>query len=348
MFTGTSCGGEQDNGDFRVHCGASLSSNGREAFRCADTSSASGMTEESMLTRFAASMKIKSGTPTPHPRLWTIGLLAAVGGLLVVVSIYLLFNALPLLGDGGFGIALGLFIILLLIVPLVFGCGLLYLARRLQQGDRLARVLTVVTCAAVTLASLLSGARDAGWVLAAILALGLILLLPIDPVVRAHFSAPDARYGSEPTPVVAARALMVVVAACDVFVTLGFFVLSPYAGSLAGWGVVILTVGISVFVLSRQLAAGSTTARVLTTGLAAVYLVLSLFAGHGEPGVILPATFALCIPCLLWLPSSSREYFAGLDRPTAPLILAVEHTLNSVSSSLVGTFHADGPPTTKP
>jgi hypothetical protein len=218
----------------------------------------------------------------------------------------------------------------------------------------LARVLTVVTCAAVTLASLLSGARDAGWVLAAILALGLILLLPIDPVVRAHFSAPDARYGSEPTPVVAARALMVVVAACDVFVTLGFFVLSPYAGSLAGWGIVILAVavavavGVSVFVLSRQLAAGNATARVLTTGLAAVYLVLSLFAGHGEPGVILPATFALCIPCLLWLPSSSREYFAGLDRPTAPLILAVEHTLNSVSSSLVGTFHADGPPTTKP
>jgi hypothetical protein len=306
------------------------------------------MTEESMLTRFAASMKIKSGTPTPHPRLWTIGLLAAVGGLLVVVSIYLLFNALPLLGDGGFGIALGLFIILLLIVPLVFGCGLLYLARRLQQGDRLSRVLAVVTCAAVALASLLSGARDAGWVLAAILALGVILLLTIDPVVRAHFSGPDARYGSEPTPVVAARALMVVVAGCDVFVALGFFVLSPYAGSLAGWGVVILTVGISVFVLSRQLAAGSTTARVLTTGLAAVYLVLSLFAGHGEPGVILPVALALCIPCLLWLPNSSRKYFTGLDRPTAPLILAVEHTLNSVSSSLVGTFHADGPPTTKP
>jgi hypothetical protein len=349
MFMCTSCGGEQENGDFCMHCGASLSSNRPEASRSADASSAGGTTEDTVLKRFTTSMKIKPETPPPHPRLWAvIGLLAVVGGLLVVVSIYLLFNALPLLGDGGFGSALGLFIILLLIVPLVFGCGLLYLARRLQQGDRLSRVLTVVTCAAVALASLLSGARDAGWVLAAILALGVILLLTIDPVVRAHFSGPDARYGSEPTPVVAARGLMVVVAACDVFVALGFFVLSPYAGSLAVWGVVILTVGISVFVLSRQLAAGSTTARVLTTGLAAVYLVLSLFAGHGEPGVILPATFALCIPCLLWLPSSSREYFAGLDRPTAPLILAVEHTLNSVSSSLVGTFQDDGPPTTKP
>ena len=227
MFMCTSCGGEQENGDFCMHCGASLSSNPPEGSRSADTLSAAGLTEDTMLTRFTTSMKIKPGTPPPHPRLWAvIGLLAVVGGLLVVVSIYLLFNALPLLGDGGFGIALGLFIILLLIVPLVFGCGLLYLARRLQQGDRLSRVLTVVTCAAVALASLLSGARDAGWVLAAILALGVILLLTIDPVVRAHFSGPDARYSSEPTPVVAARALMVVVAGCDVFVALGFFVLS--------------------------------------------------------------------------------------------------------------------------
>jgi len=99
-------------------------------------------------------------------------------------------------------------------------------------------VLAVVTVQPCPCKSAFGSTRR-WWVLAAILALGVILLLTIDPLFG--LTSPDgARYGSEPTPVVAARALMVVVAGCDVFVALGFRTVTV-CRQLGRLGVVILT-----------------------------------------------------------------------------------------------------------
>jgi hypothetical protein len=345
MSACNSCGAVHQQGSYCPDCGALVPrdelplAHAEEAKSGLLVSRPGQSPDGTIMSRFTESLKIAPGAPSPSVRLWiVIGLLAAVGALLTGVTLYLVVETLPLYGDGGLGVAIATFILLVLTTPLIFGLGLLYLARRIQQGDRLARVFAIVTCAAVALACLLTGDRDVGFVLTALLAIGVIVMLTLDPVVRAHFSGEDARYANEPIPVVAARVLMVVVAACDVLVAVSFFVLAPYAGGLVIWGVVIAAIAISVFVLSRQLAVGNSTARVLTTLLAAAYFLVALLAGHGAPGVILPVALALSIVGLLWLPSKSRSYFGRLERPTMPVLLAFESALDRAADRVTTGF----------
>jgi hypothetical protein len=265
-------------------------------------------------------------------------LLGAIGVLLVVVSIYLFSQIASIFGDGSEGVELGLYFTLLLMIPLVLGVGILYLARRLQQGDRLARVLAVMTCLAIAVATLLTGTHDLGWTLTGLLAIGALLLLLLDPVVKNFFLGYDARYANEPVPVVAARTLMVVVAACDTFVGLAYLVLAPFDGHLIIWGIVSLAIALSVFVLSRQLAVGNPSARVLTTIIAAIYFVLSFFTGQGAPGVIVPVALAVSVVALLWLPNSSRRYFDHLADPSNPTLYAIDQSLNRAASKVSEAF----------
>ena len=79
--------------------------------------------------------------------------------------------------------------------------------------------------------------------------------------------------------------------------------------------------------------------------LAVVYLVLPLFRGHGEPGVILPVCIGPVHSVLALASQFVVQYFTGLDRPTAPLILAVEHTLSPVLERPRRAVPADGQPT---
>ncbi|MGH9089956.1 MAG: hypothetical protein ACRDZR_01025 [Acidimicrobiales bacterium] len=271
------------------------------------------------------------------PRLWiVVALLSLVGLVIVVPSLLLLVDSLAFFSFGnGFDTAFGVFVLVLLLVPLAFGLGCLYLARRIQQGDRVARVIAIVLCLSAAAACLLTGARDLGWVLAGLLALGAAGMLGLDPVVRSYFTGEDARYGAEPTGVVAARVLMVVVAVAMLLVGLLFLPLAAYEPSLAVYGVLQVVIALGVLYLSRRLAAGDATARVFATGAALVYLVDAIVAGHGEPGVILPVALALCVIGLLWLPDSSRRYFAGLPRPSRPLVAAVERAVDSAVTGAV-------------
>lgn len=284
-------------------------------------------------------------------RLWiVISLLGLVGLVIVVPSLLLLVDSLTLFSFGnGFDTAFGVFVVALLLVPLVFGLGCLYLARRIQQGDRVARVLAIALCLSGGAACLLTGARDLGWVLAGLLALGVPAMLGLDPVVRRHFTGDEARHGAEPSAVVAARVLMVVVAGGMLLVGVLFLPLAVYEPSLAVYGVVDIAVSLGVIYLSRRMAAGDATARVLATVLAFVYLVDAIVAGHGEPGVILPVALALCVIGLLWLPASSRRYFAGLPRPGQPLLATVERVVDSAIAGAVTSIRgaaADGESTT--
>ena len=292
-------------------------------------------------TELSGSSPINAQGPVPN-RLWlVISLLGGIGVLLVIVSIYLFSQIVSLFGYGSDGVEFGLYVTLLLMIPLVMGIGLLYLARRLQQGDRLSRVLAVMTCLAIAAATLLTGSHDFGWTLTGLLSIGALLLLLLDPVVKGHFIGDDARYASEPVPVVAARTLMVVVAACDTFVGLAYLVLAPFDGHLIVWGIISLTIAFAVFVLSRQLAVGNPSARVVTTILAAIYFVLSFFTGQGAPGVILPVALAGSVVALLWLPLSSRSYFDRLDDPSNPTLFAIDQSLNRAASKVSEAFNGD-------
>ncbi len=263
--------------------------------------------------------------PAPSGRLWAVILLLAITGtLLVAVAIYFVAQTFSIFGLGGFFSAIATFVLLVSLIPLLFGAGLFYLALRLKQGDKLARVLTVLTCSSIAVAAILSGSRDLGLGIIALMCVGVVLLLTADPVVRTHFSGPDARYAGEPVQIVSARALMVIVGVCVVIVGASFMVLAPWSGSLTIYGLIALAIGATVFWLSRKLAAGDASARLYTTALFVLYLIMAIIAGHGEPGVIIPVGLALGVVGLLWIPTASQQYFQELPRPTQPQLLAIE------------------------
>jgi hypothetical protein len=298
--------------------------------------------------RFKESWQIPIGTPSPPVRLWSIiAALGIVGGLTVIWSCYWGIKALSALGGGQLDTLLILFVLVVLAVPFCFGLGCIYLARRLQQGDRVARVLTVIVCTSAALAFLLSSVRDIVLVLVAVTCLVIAASLTADPVVRSHFTGPHAGHADEPTPVVAARVLVTIVGCCIFLIGIIFLPLADLDGILAFYGVVYLTIAIGLFYLSRGLSRGSAGARVVITLLALPYLIFSLLAGHGQPGVILPVGLSLSTVGLLWLPTSSRSYYASRPRPTQPLLASVERGLNAALAS-VSAPPAPAPPTPPP
>jgi hypothetical protein len=296
-----------------------------------------------------SSWQIPAGTPSPPGRLWAIiGALAVVGGLTVIWSCYWGIKALSVAGDGQLETLLVLFVLVVLAIPFSFGLGCVYLARRLQQGDRVARVLTVIVCVSAALAFLLSSVRDVVLVLVALACLVIAALLTVDPVVRGHFTGPRSGHADEPTPVVAARVLVTVVGCCIFLVGVIFLPLADLDGILALIGIIYIAIAVGLFYLSRALSRGSAAARVVVTLLALPYLIFSLLAGHGQPGVILPVGLALSTVGLLWLPASSRAYYATRPRPAQPWLAQVERGLDAAVGNLTGGFRPPNAPPPAP
>ncbi len=285
--------------------------------------------------RVRASWNLSPGTPSPPAQLWVvIATMGLIGVVSVGWSIYWASKALDLFSLGHLGVAVGVFILGVLAVPLSFGLGCTYLARRLQAADRVARVLTVVLCLSAAAAFILSGARDLTLVLVALVCIGVVVMLLADPATKSHFTGPHAIYGSEPSPVVASRVLMVIVGCCMFLVGVMLIPLSEIDGTLVIYGLLEIGLAGMVFWLSRRLSRGDPAARVFVTCLALLYALLSIVVGHGEPGVILPVGLALGTVGLLWLPRSSRIYFAALSRPSQPAVAAAERLVEGLISSL--------------
>jgi len=295
---------------------------------------ASGATVAHLWTQVRDSWMVPPDTPSPPAQLWAvIAVMGVVGAVSLGWSLWAMVTVLPVFSDGPIGVALGVFVIEVLTVPICFGIGSVYLARRLQGGDRVAWFLTITIMVPAAVAFLLTGARDLTLVLIAIGCLGIAAVLLFDPATKAHFRA----HGDEPPPVVAARVLMVVVGCCNFIVGVAFLPLVELEGVAVLYGLFDMAIGVATFMLSRRISAGDPTARVLVTGTAMIYGILSVIAGHGEPGVILPVGMALGTVGLLWAPRSSRMYFASLPRPTQPAIAAVERAIDNMIAAMTAS-----------
>lgn len=287
--------------------------------------------------RLRAAWRIPEGTPGAPVRLWAvITVLGIVGALSAGWALYWGVQVAPTLLDGGLATELSSFVLVLLAVPFIFGIGSIYMARRLQALDRVARILAIALCLSAGLAFLLTDVRDALLVVVALACVGLALFLLLDPVVKSHFKGADL----EPAPIVAARVLSVLVACAMFLVGVMFLPLTPLDGALAIEGLLLMGLALLVFWLSRGLKRGDSAARVLITGLGVAYLVLSLIAGHGQPGVILPVGLAICVIGLLWLPRSSRSYYAARPRPKSTAVAAMERAFMWVASALMAAVDA--------
>lgn len=284
---------------------------------------------------WAPRLDVTVGRAGPPPQLWAvIGLLGLSGVGSLGWSIYWASQALDLFSFGRLGVALGAFVLGLLAIPICFGLGCVYLAQRLKVGDRVARILAVVLCLSAAAAFIFTGSRDLILVLVGVTCLGVDVMLLVDPTTKRHFTGPEAEHGAEPPPVVAARILLTVVGCCILLVGVMFLPLAELDGGLVVYGLLDIGIALTVFWLSRRLSKGDPSARVFVTGLALVYVLLSLLAGHGQPGVILPVGLGVGIVALLWLPETSRAYFASLSRPTQPAVAATERLIEGMIMSL--------------
>jgi hypothetical protein len=294
--------------------------------------------------KFRASLDVAHGAPSPPPQLWAvIGLLGVIGAASLIWSIYWAFQVFPILSEGSSAVALGAFILVILAIPFCFGLGCMYIARRLQACDRVARIVAVILTASAAAAFLLTGSRDAVLVIVALGCLAVSGILLFDPAAKNHFTGPFALHTSEPSPVVAARVLMIIVGCCLFLVGIMFLPLAQLQGILALYGLIDVGLAVMLFWLSRRLSKGDSAARVLVTGLAILYAVVSLLAGYGQPGVILPVGLAAGVVGLLWLPASSASYFASLGRPTQPAMATTERTIESLVDAFTGRSSPQAP-----
>ncbi len=288
--------------------------------------------------------QVPAGIPSPPRQLWgVIGTLFAVGAVSVCWSLYWGYESLSLFSDGSMGVALGAFLLVVLAIPLCFGLGSILVGRRLQAGDRVARVVAVVLYASAAAAFLLTGVRDLVLVLVAFACLGIAGMLTFDRATRAHFTGVEARYGAEPSTVVAARVLMVAVGCGMFLVGVMFLPLAELEGILALYGVIEIGLALLVFVVSRRLAKADRSARVVATALVIAYLIVALVGGHGQPGVILPVVLAIGVIGLLWVPGASRRYFESLPVPTQPAFAAIDRSIAAALAAVSSPPHPGEP-----
>ena len=320
-------------------CGASLRSS-------ADTSPALSLQTPAVPSEGVmapATPAAAAAGSNPPPRLAIVaGLLGLLGVVAAIPTVILLVDSIRLFQFGRFGVAFGLAGIIGCINVGAFSAGCVLLGRGLYRADRVARVLTIAGCTAFAAAALLSSSRNIGWVIAAIAAIAVIALLAADPSIRSHFTGPDAPSHGQPTTVLAARVLLLVAAFFTADVAATFVALGIVQASSFVYALIFGAIGVTEWLLARQLGAGDRRARAVVTALALVYLVIALVAGHGAVGVVLACAGTAVIPGLLWLPDSSRAYFGAnswtegdLSKPIWSKVASAELRLDRVIAAAV-------------
>ena len=126
--------------------------------------------------------------------LWlVIAAFAIPGVVLVVNALKNLPEALEALGSDFFGFRIGLAFLLLLLMVGAMGAGMLWIAWRLYERDRVGRGLAFVVAGAIVLSVLLSSDASASEGLAVVGALIGSAILGLSPAVRELFAGPAQR-----------------------------------------------------------------------------------------------------------------------------------------------------------
>lgn len=251
----------------------------------------------------------------PLELLAVCALMALAGLLLLWPAVQVLPAGFQALGAGGLGTALGLLVLELALMLLALGAGLLVLAVRLTNGDRVARGLSYVLLGGFSLSTLIGNDHSAGLIIVTLLCLLCLAILAGAPAVRTFFTGPGAPHAGEGISVTVARTLLAVFACSAILLGTAFLPAGALGAQWVLGGVILILIGAGVFVLSSRLARGVPAARVIVTGLMAVYAVLDLITSGRDTASILPLCLAAAIVGLLWLPPDAREHFSASPAP---------------------------------
>jgi hypothetical protein len=259
----------------------------------------------------AAQRKLPAHLPSiPLELLAVCGLMALSGILLLWPGLSLLSDGFPVLGDGSFGLALGLLVIDIGALILALAAALLLLAWRLSLGDRVARGLSYVLLGAIVFSSLVGGTQPVGLIIVMLFSIAALIILAAAPNVRQFFTGAAAPDGGQPVSVVIARTLLTWFAVAAIFLGVTFLPMGVLGGKMVLAGVIFLGVGAGVIAVSSRLARGEPMARLIVTGLMALYALLALIGGGRNTGTLLELCIAAGIACLLWLPQDAKAFFA--------------------------------------
>jgi ribosomal protein L32 len=181
-----------------------------------------------------------------------IALLVIAGAILLILSLAGLPDALSSFSQGEFAAAFGALALALILIVGFIGASCLALAIKVYGGERVGRILTIVLASAVLLSWLMADFRTTGETIVALSSILVICILTLAPAARAHFAGSAAPEGDQPSTVVAARTLVVVLAWLFGIVGLALLPLGSFDGKYALIGVAILAVSGIAYAQSRS------------------------------------------------------------------------------------------------
>jgi hypothetical protein len=261
------------------------------------------------------------GVPTVVVLIVVLQVLA--GGYLLIWMLKELPDAIKLLGNDVVGAWLGLVVLMLVLVVGAMGAGLLYLANRLWQADRVARGITYVACLSIAASILLGADHSAGITLAAIGCIAAVVALAFVSEAQAFFTGPGAPGGDRPSGVVVAQTLIATWLFIVAVVGL-LYLMVGFAGVGAKYvvvGLLLLAIAARARNVNARLSGGDSRARnIATIGMGIVVLLIILGGNTTGTGLYLPLGWSVGAAAYLWLPKESQTFFA----PNGPAVAQAE------------------------
>lgn len=250
-------------------------------------------------------------------------LMTVAGLLLLWPALQIVSPAFQMLGAAGLGTALGLLVLELALMILALGVGLLLLAVRLTRADRVARGLSYALLGGFSLSVLLGNDHSTGLIVVMLACVACLATLAGAPAVRTFFTGPGAPHAGEGVSVTVARTLLAVFACAVIFLGVAFLPAGDLGARWVVVGVVLIAIGAGVFTISSRLSRGEPAARLLISGLMALYGILDLITAGRNTVSILPLMMAAAIVGLLWIPADAQRHFsrslpAGRPQSDAP------------------------------
>lgn len=243
----------------------------------------------------------------PATLLVVCALMGLAGLLLLGVTLAAVPPAWNLLTAGGDFALFGLAVVSALVVVCGVAAGLLLLAWRMIQGDRVARGLSYVLLAAVVASVLFGQDYRPLPVLVLLGSLAAAGLLAFAPNVNAFFQEYPLR-GDEAVSVVVARTLIAWWAFAVLLIGASLLPLAGVDRGSALLGLLLIGLGAGAFVVNGGVARGDPRARVVATAAAGVYAVVPFLTGQWRSAAV-PVVLAIGVVAFLWVPEEAKSHF---------------------------------------
>lgn len=258
----------------------------------------------------SSELPILAGLPL---ELWlVIAAFALPGAWLAFEVLKSLPDAFKLLGAQFVGFRIGLALIIILVLVGLLGAGMLAIAWKLYQRDRVARGLAYSFATTVAVSVLFSSDRTSAETGALLLSVAGILILGFGPRVRAIFDRSAAPDGA-PTSVIVSRTIIAIYTATAILVGVTYLLLSTVSAKYAVIGLITIGGALASIKWSRRLSSADRQARQYLSIGASALVVLMLALGQKSTGLLVPVGLIVSAIASLWLPADARLFFG--DQP---------------------------------